>query len=157
MVCKNCYLFDQEKPEVQCCFFKDRHSLALFLLNVILNTQKKCMDYCKCDDTEICLICRFDINYREHQYIICKNCLNLDFLAQVRENLHENLLKLVELHNHFLCEIINEKFQYSHNDWFNGNKAYYDLEKCLSYWEKYQMGKIIKNDFKIFCKKIVVD
>lgn len=82
----------------------------------------------------MCLICQCNIVYREYQYTIYKNCLNLDFLAKVRENLHKKLLKLVESNNHFLCEIINEKFRYYHKDWFNGNQVHYDLEHCLSLW-----------------------
>ena len=116
MVCKNCFLFDQEKLEVQCCFSKDRHSLVLSLLNVILNIQKKWMNFCQCDGSKICLVCQCNIVYKEYQYTIYKNCLNLDFLAKVRENLHKNLLKLIESNNHFLCEIINEKIRYYHKD-----------------------------------------
>ena len=155
MVCKNFCLFDQEKLEIQCCFFKDRHSLVLFLLNVILNIQKKWMDVCWCDGSKICLVCQSNIVYREYQYVIYKNCLNLDFLAKVRENLHKNLLKIVKSNNHFLCEIINEKFKYYHKDWFNGNQVHCDLEHFSSLWEKYKMEKIIKTDFKIVCRKIV--
>lgn len=115
------------------------------------------MDYCKCDGTEICLICRSNIIYRDYQYTIYKNCLNLDFLTKVRENLHKNLLKLVDSSKHFLCVIINEEFEYFPKDWFNGNQVHYGLEYCLSLWDKYQMGKIMQTDFKIVCKKIVVD
>ena len=155
MFCRNCFLFDQEKLEAQCCFFEDRHSLVLFLLNVILNIQKKWIDFGKCDRTKICSVCQCNIVYRKYQYVIYKNCLNLDFLAEVRENLHKNLSKMIESNNHFLCEIINKKFCYKHKDWFNGNQVHYDLEHCLSLWEKYEMDKIIQTYFKIVCRKIV--
>ena len=78
-------------------------------------------------------------------------------MTKVRENLHKNLLKLVDSNNHFLCVIINEAFEYFHKDWFNGNQVRYGLEYCLSLWDKYQMDKIMQTDFKIVCKKILVD
>ena len=113
------------------------------------------MDFCRCDGSKICLVCLCNIVYKEYQYTIYKKCLNLDFLAKITDNLHKNLLKLFESNNHFLCKIINEKFRYYHRDWFNGNQVYYDLEHCLSLWEKYQMEKIIQTDFTNVCGKIV--
>ena len=94
------------------------------------------MDYCKCDGTEICLICRFNIIYRDYQYTIYKNCLNLNFLTKVRENLHKNLLKLVDSNNHFLCVITNEEFEYFHKDWFNGNQVHFFLFGINIKWTK---------------------
>ena len=78
----------------------------------------------------MCLACRSNIIYREYQYNIYQHCLNLDFLAKVRENLFDNLEKMLTLNNHFVCEIINKKFHYEHKDWFTGEKILLDLEKC---------------------------
>ena len=47
-------------------------------------------------------------------------CLDLDFLADIRENVYRNLLKLLTLENHFACKLINTKYNYSHKDWFTG-------------------------------------
>ena len=130
LVCNNCFLNDQYKLENKSCFFKDRHVLTLFLLNIILNIKKKWLDFCKCDGKTMCLACRSNIIYREYQYNIYQHCLNLDFLAKVRENLFDNLEKMLTLNNHFVCEIINKKFHYEHKDWFTGEKILLDLEKC---------------------------
>ena len=48
--------------------------------------------------------------YRQYEFIIYKNCLNLEFLAKVRENIFDNLDKMLTLNSHFICEIINDKF-----------------------------------------------
>ena len=155
MVSNNCFLNDKDKLENKCCFFKDRHALTLFLLNIILNIQKKWINFCKCDGKTICLVCQANICYREYEYIIYKNCLNLDLLAKVRENLVDNLDKMLTLNNHFICEVINDKFQYEHKDWFTNEKLLFDLEKCLKAWEENKMQKIMSNDFRIVCKNAV--
>ena len=129
---KNCFLYDQEKLENGCCFFKDRHSLVLFLLNVILNIQDHWIKFCKCDGKNICLPCQANICYHKYQYTLYKNCLNLDFLAKVRENIHTNLLKMVFSNNHFLCQIINKKYCYHYKDWFTGDNVSYELEFGLT-------------------------
>ena len=84
--------------------------------------------------------------------MIYKNCLNLDYLAKLRENLFDNLVKMLSLNSHFICEIINEKFQYEHKDWFSGEKMLFDLETCLKAWEEKNMKKIMLNGFRIVCK-----
>ena len=75
-----------------------------------------------------------------------KKCLDLDFLASVRENIYDNLVKLLTLDSHFVCRIINEKFQYRHKDWFTGEKMFYDLDVCLRMWEPKKIDEIISND-----------
>ena len=147
--CKNCFLFDEEKLEIACCFFTERHSLAFSLLNVVLNIQKMWLQFCKCDGNNICLPYQANICYRDYQYVVYKNCLNLDFLSTVRENLHQNLLKISTSYNHFFCEIINKKYLYHHKDWFTGENVTYDLDFCLTFYEKNEMNKIIDTDFKI--------
>ena len=131
-------------------FFKDRHSLVLFLLNVILNIQNIWLKFCKCDGNNNCLPCQSNICYGEYQYVVYKQCLNLDFLAKVRENLHTNLLKMVNANNHFLCEIINNKYIIHHyEDWFTGENVNCELDFCLTSHEKNKMNEIINTDFKI--------
>ena len=97
----------------------------------------------------VCLPCQANICYRDYQYVVYKNCLNLDFLSKVRENLHQNLLKMSTSYNHFLCEKINKKYLYHHKGWFTGENVTYDLDFCLTFYEKSEMNKTIDTDFKI--------
>lgn len=115
---------------------------------------RKWLDFCKCDGKTMCLACRLNIIYREYQFNIYQHCLNLDFLAKVRKNLFDNLEKMLTLNNHFVCEIINEKFHYEHKDWFTGEKILLDLEKCLTAFEEHKIQKIMLNDLKIMIKDI---
>ena len=47
-------------------------------------------------------------------------------------------MELSELDSHFVCEILNNKYQYHHKDWFSGDELYFDLEVCLGFWEEKQ-------------------
>ena len=143
--CKNCFLFDEEKLENACCFLTERYLLAFSLLNVVLNFQKMWLQFVY----PVCLPCQANICYRDYHYVVYKNCLNLDFLSKVRENLHQNLLKMSTSYNHFLCEKINKKYLYHHKGWFTGENVTYDLDFCLTFYEKSEMNKIIDTDFKI--------
>ena len=134
--CKNCFLFDEEKLEESFYHFKDRHSLVLFMLNIILNIQKIYLEFCKCDGTNICLPCQSNNCYKEYQDQIYQHCLNFDFLSNVKVNLHRNLFKMVATFNHFLCEILNRKYQYSFKCWFTGEELKYDLDTCLVQYEE---------------------
>ena len=64
-----------------------------------MNIQEIWMDFCKCNGEEIF--------YKKYEHTIYRNCLNLNFLAKVRENVCGNLNKLLTLNNHFVCEVIN--------------------------------------------------
>ena len=68
--CKNCFLFDEEKLENAFYHFQDRHSLVLFMLNIILNVQEIWIEFCICDGSTICLPFQANICYREYQYNI---------------------------------------------------------------------------------------
>ena len=72
-------------------------------------------------------------------------------LFSKRENIFDNLEKMLTLNNHFICEIINDKFQYEHDDWFTGKNMLFNLEKCLKAWEEDKIQKIMLNDFRIEC------
>lgn len=147
--CKNSFLFDEEKLENAINFFENRRSLVHFLLNVILNIQEIWLKFCKCDGVNICLPCQVNICYRKCQYVVYDGCLNLDFLLKVKDNLHTNLLKMVTTYNHFLCEIINKKYQYLHKDWFTGEDVQYDLGFCLTNFEQKLIKSIKETNFKI--------
>lgn len=60
--------------------------------------------------------------------------LRFRFLSKVRKNLHINLDELLDMHDHFLCKIINEKFYYEYKCFFTGEKCHYDVEYCVKTW-----------------------
>ena len=120
MVCKTCFKFDKDVFEHRCTIFENWHSLMLFLLNIILNIKKKWEEFCICDGINICLVCQLNTHYFKYEHIIYKNCFNLDFLSKVWENIISNLHLLLQDDGHFVYQIINEKYQYHHVDWFTG-------------------------------------
>ena len=56
---------------------------------------------------------------------------------------------MVPTFNHFLCDIINKKYQYKHKDWFTGEDMSYDLDFCLTNFEEKKIKSIMDNTFKI--------
>ena len=119
--CDNCYLFDQMKLHKKSGFFETRKQMAIFILNVILNICSFNSDFCECDDENICYPCDMAVILDEEEvYSVNKNCLDLQFLSQFKEKLHEHFCKLYGLKNHFLCRIIEEQFHYH--------------QKCFFYW-----------------------
>lgn len=154
MVCRNCLQEDNEIFKYKCNVFGNRHYLVLFLVNIILNIKKMRNDFCKCDGETICLVCQSMKIYKDYEHVVYRNCLNLDFLCKVRENLIQNMYRLFTMNNHFVCKIINEKYQYDHKDWFTGNKNFYDLDSALTFFEQKQINKIINNNCKVLVEKI---
>lgn len=65
-------------------------------------------------------------------------------------------MELSELDSHFVCEILNNKYQYHHKDWFSGDELYFDLEVCLGFWEEKQMKKIRSGDCKVVLDKLPI-
>ena len=78
-----------------------------------------------------------------------KNCLNLDFLLKVKQNLHLKLCELQEKHNHFLCKIINEKYQYSIKSVFSGEDIFFDVKKALTEWEETKTEEICRGKVSV--------
>lgn len=76
-------------------------------------------------------------------------CLDLDFLADIRENVYRNLLKLLTLENHFACKLINTKYNYSHKDWFTGEIQKFDLDICLEAYEPKKWTKLKMKNVKL--------
>ena len=60
----------------------------------------------------------------------------MDFLSKLREKIVSDLHLLLEDDSHFVCQIINEGYQYHHIDWFTGNDLYFNLEDCLLKFEQ---------------------
>ena len=92
-------------------------------------------EFCTCDGIDICLVCQLTTHYFKYEHIY-KNCLNLDFLSKARENIVSNLHLLLQDDGHFVCQIINEKYQYHRVDWFTGDDLYFNLEDCLLKFEQ---------------------
>ena len=148
MVCKNCLKLAKDYFKYKCNVFENRHSLVLFLLNIVLNIQKKWEEYCTCDGVEICLVCQTNMYYSKYEHTIYQNCLNLNLLSKVRENLVGNLYKL-EDKSHFVCQIINEKYQYQHVDWFTGKTLFFNLKHCFFRWEQKKIIEILGQKCKV--------
>ena len=140
MVCKSCIKFDKDIFDHKCSVFENRHSLVLFLLNIILNIQNKWEEFCTCDGIDICLVCQLNTNYFKYEHIIYTNCLNLDFLSKLREKIISYLHLLLQDDSHFVCQIITEGYQDHHKDWFTGNDLYLTWKTvCLNLGKKKSM------------------
>ena len=107
MDCAGCLKKNRIQFEKKTCLFEDRHHLAVFLLNVILNIQYEETGFCRCKRQEICLVCQAKTYYQNYQYKIYEHSLDFNFLAKLRENLYRNMLKLLTLDNHFVLSIKN--------------------------------------------------
>ena len=121
---------------------------CFFLINIVMNIQKLWEEFCTCDGVEICLLCQANLHYNKYEHTIYQNCLNMDFLSKVRENLVGNLYKL-ENEGHFVCRIINEKYQYKHTDWFTGDVLFFNLEDCLLRWEQKKINEVLGQKVKV--------
>ena len=76
------------------------------------------------------------IIFQDYEFKIYKNCLDLDFLAELQKNVYRNLLKLTTLDNHFVCRLINNEYNYEHRDWLNGFYQKYNLSYCVDFYEQ---------------------
>ena len=54
-----------------------------------------------------------------------------------------------ETDSDFVCKLINKKFFYKIENFFNGVTICYSVEEALNIYEKTLINSIIKNDFKI--------
>ena len=91
-----------------------------------------------------------DIFNKQTTYKVYENCLDLDVLLRVKENPHLQLINLLEKHDHFLCKIINEKYQCYHKCFFTGKHIYLDIERAYLEWEKTKIDKIVCNQPSVF-------
>lgn len=51
--------------------------------------------------------------------------------------------------DHFLCKIINKKFNYYHKCMFGGTDVYADVSVVYSEWEKTKIKELLTNDAKV--------
>ena len=63
---------------------------------------------------------------------------------------------LLQDDGHFVCQIINEKYQYHHVDWFTGDDLYFDLEDCLLKFEQKKKKKKINEIIKARDNKALI-
>ena len=87
--------------------------------------------------------------YINDQHDLYQNSFDLDFLIKFHGHLFENLYKLIEIECHFACKVINEKYFYTLEDLFDGNKKHYYLYHFLNDFENKKIIQIKNTDFKI--------
>ena len=154
MDCQDCLKRNKELFEKKPHLFEDHHHLTLFLINIVLNIQNFWSVFCCCKRSEICLVCQAKVCYQNYEDKIYDKCLDLNFLAETRENIYRNLLRLLTLDNHFVCRIINQKYCYIHKNWFTGEKFKYDLDYCFTTLEQKKLEKIKNNNCKVVLRPI---
>ena len=154
--CNNCFIFDEFKLYSKVGFFESRKEMVIFMLNTILNIQKYFLDFCKCDGNSICLVCEIgEIFNKNLTYKIYKNCLDLNLMSNIKENLHVQLNRLLEKSDHFLCKILNEEYYYEQgNSMFTGEPITFSVRTSYLQWEETQVKDIVDNEAYIFVKKI---
>ena len=154
--CDNCFLFDEFKLYSKVGFFELRKEMVIFMLKTKLNIQKYFLDFCKCDGNSICLVCEIgEIFNKNLTYEIYKNCLNLNLMCNIKENLHVKLNSLLEKHHHFLCKILNEDYYYEQGpSMFTGDPITFSVRTAYLQWEETQIRDIVDNESYVFVKKI---
>ena len=154
--CGNCFLFDEFKLYAKVGFFETRKEMVIFMLNTILNIQKYVLDFCKSDGVNMCLPCEIaQIFDKKVTYEIYKNCLDLNLMSKIKENLHVQLNNLLEKHDHFLCTIINEEYRYEQDESiFTGEPISFSARMVYLEWEKMQIENIVNEKATVFVKKI---
>ena len=91
-------------------FLPEAANRCFFLLNIVLNIKKFAAEYCCCKDSfQICLVCQAKYFYRDYEYKIYKNNLDLHFLAELQKNVSKNLSRLTIIDSHFAYCLINEE------------------------------------------------
>ena len=155
--CGNCFLFDEFKLYAKVGFFETRKEIVIFMLSTILNIQKYVLDFCKSDGVNMCLPCEIaQIFDKKVTYEIYKNCLDLNLMSKIKENLHVQLNNLLEKHDHFLCTIISEEYRYEQDESiFTGEPISFSARTVYLEWEKMQIENIVNEKATIFVKKYV--
>ena len=123
MSCQNCFQDNIDAFEKATCVFSSRRPLVIFLLNVVLNIKDLWDRYCFCEKSCIspCFVCQFRLVYLNDDFDIYENFFDLHFLFTFHRHLYKNLKRApLEIDSHFLCELINKKYFYTHKNWFDG-------------------------------------
>ena len=112
-LCKNNDLFFKTVTE-----FENRKFLLVFLLNTILNINDHSHRFCYCkadnnnnnNNNNKCEICILAYIYRDQQFKIYENSLNIVFSKHSVHNLIKNLVILRNKKLHLVCNLINNFF-----------------------------------------------
>lgn len=112
-----------------------RKNFLIFILNIILNIEKTYNYYCFCKNKRRCLICAAATSFKDVQYGLYQHCLNFNKSNLVVVDLHIALKEIIKENNHFVCNVINNKYYYSCDNWFSGKKAVFSVDQCLIKWE----------------------
>ena len=63
---------------------------------------------------------------------------------------------LLQDDSHFVCQIINEGYQYHHKDWFTGNDLYFNLEDCLLKFEQEKFNEVLSQKIEVKIKPFLL-
>lgn len=99
-----------------------RKNFLIFILNIILNIEKTYNYYCFCKNKRQCLVCATATSFKDVQYGLHQHCLNFNKSNLVVVDLHIALNEILKENNHFVCNVINNKYYYSCDNWFSGKK-----------------------------------
>ena len=155
MACKNCFKDNEELFIKSVTEFKSRRFLVECFLKIVLNIQQIWLRFCSCKKvSDRCLVCQFYAIYKEQQYKIHENSLNLDFLERFHSHTVRNLQILRREDSHIACELVNRPFFYNHKDWFTGEVDSYNILQCLDIFESDKIDNIKIDSFKIVLDKI---
>ena len=157
--CGNCFLFDEFKLYSKVGFFETRKGMLIFMVNVIMNIQNYVYDYCKCDGQTICLPCEIAKIFDEKlTYEIYENCFSFDLLSKIKDNLCIQLINLQESHDHFLCKILNEKYNYHQEKCiFTGKPISISVREACQEWEKIRIDKIVNRKLTVPVRNFLKD
>ena len=114
--CKSCFNSNPKKlDEVFEIAMKKRQDLVVFILNIFLNMEKCYMFYCTCKNQKLRLVCEVTVSFKDIQYGIYQHSLNFKRIALVT-SLQSRLREIIKENNHFVCNIINQKIFYVHEN-----------------------------------------
>ena len=132
--CNNCFSPNPAKLEelFKIAVNQGRKPFLIMILNIILNIEKTCSYYCFCKNKRQCLICATASSFKDVQYGLYQHSLDFNQSNLVVVDLHSALKEILEENNHFVCSVINNKFYYSSDNWFSGEKTVFTIEQCLS-------------------------
>ena len=97
--------------------------------------------------TDHCNVCRLYLLYKDKEFKIYKNSLNLDFLKRFAQKVASDLQ--IIRNAHLVCNLINRKFFYNNLDWFSEEIESYSISQALDIYENDKIDEIKNNDFKI--------
>ena len=115
MACNACIKENEDLFVKTVTEFDSQWSVVEFLL--VLNIQLLWARFCECEKlTNHCNVCRLYLIYKDEEFKIYKNSLNLDFLEHCAQKVASDLQIIRKENAHLVCNLINRKFFYNHGD-----------------------------------------